>query len=129
MSKTLPIVVCPLALVGQAFPQQPSMTKFLGLLILKEVIKIKKSQHFLPPPCITKHVTSYLTCTLPKSYTGNRIGFAFFSPGESFPLFKYSAASLAQPQVCGYSAATPIQQWVPASERTNLFLTLPPSPF
>lgn len=53
----------------------------------------------------------------------------FVYPWEVFATFKYSAASLAnQPQVCSCSAVKPTQQWVPASESTNLFLTLPPSP-
>lgn len=61
--------------------------QLLGLLRLEEVIKMENSQHFLLPPRITKYMTtSYLTCTLPKSYTGNRIGFGFFPPGEPFPL-------------------------------------------
>lgn len=91
----------------------------------------ENTQHFLPPPGITKCVTtSYLTCTLPKSYTGNRIGLGSPPPQGAFPTLKYSAASLAyQAQVCSCSTAKPIQQWVPASERTKLFLTLPPSPF
>lgn len=39
----------------------------------------------------------------------------------AFPNFKHCAAPLAhQHQVCSCSAAKPIQQWVPASKRTNL---------
>lgn len=46
---------------------------------------MENTQHFLCPPRITKCVTtSYLTFTLPKSYTGNRIG--WFTPGEPLPL-------------------------------------------
>lgn len=50
-----------------------------------------------------------------------------FLPWGAFPTFQYSAASLAhQHQVCSRSAAKPIQQWVPASERTKP-LSYPPT--
>lgn len=68
---------------------------------------MENTQHLLPLPRITKYMTiSYLTCTLPKSYTRNRIDFGFFFPWGTFPTFKYSTASLShQRQMCSCSAA------------------------
>lgn len=113
-------------LVGQAFPQQPSMT------ILRPPQTGRSNQngeHSAFPLSSSYHemcdnIISHLYTTKILHWKENW----FVYPWGAFATFKYSAASLAhQPQVCSCSAAKSIQQWVPGSERINLFLTLPPS--
>lgn len=98
---------------------------------VEKVVKMKNTQHFFPPPGITKcvryHVSLYNYWNLTLK---TELIFWFF--GKPFSVFNILLHLwLTNPQVCSYSAAKPIQQWVHASERTNVlsFLPLLPSPF
>lgn len=91
---------------------------------VKKVVKMENTQHFSPPPGITKcawyHVSlyNYWNLTL-------KIELIFFL-GSLSVLNILLHLWLTNPQVCSYSAAKPIQQWVPASERTHV-LPSPPA--
>lgn len=77
----------------------------------------------LPPSSLYHWMCDNIVCHLytTKILHWKQNWFWFFLPWEAFPTLKSSVPSLAHhSQVCSCNAAEPIQQGVPASQRTNL---------